>query len=62
MPEIPSFLSIYVIAVLHSLTGLLAANIAKDRGYNFSQWLAWGAVGGTGTLVVSLFLKSKSST
>lgn len=60
MSETQSFLSIYVIAVLHSLTGLAAANIAKGKGYNFHKWLAWGAVGGTGALLFSLVLRPKT--
>ena len=39
---------------LHCAVGLVAAQIARGKGYSPQAWLLWGLVGGTVALIDSL--------
>jgi len=39
---------------LHCAVGLVAAQIARGKGYSPQVWLLWGLVGGTVALIHSL--------
>ncbi|MBO0349092.1 hypothetical protein J0895_08245 [Phormidium pseudopriestleyi FRX01] len=58
---IPANLPIlYFLAVGHCIMGLLAARVAKRKGYNLSLWLIWGLIGGTVAFVTASRLKPKT--
>jgi len=40
---------------LHCVMGVMAAIVAQRKGKNFRQWLIWGLIGGTPTLLVAIF-------
>jgi multidrug efflux pump subunit AcrB len=40
---------------LHCAIGVIAAIVAQHKGRNFKQWLIWGLIGGTPTLLVAIF-------
>lgn len=44
---------------IHCLNGTLAAIVANFKGYNFLRWLFYGLVGGTVSLIWTIFLKKQ---
>ncbi|MBW4660838.1 MAG: hypothetical protein KME15_19360 [Drouetiella hepatica Uher 2000/2452] len=40
---------------LHCVMGILAAIVAQRKGKSFRQWLIWGLIGGTPTLLIAIF-------
>lgn len=41
----------YFLLLSHCAVGLVAAQIAQQKGYDLGKWLIWGTVGGTVALV-----------
>ncbi len=50
--------TIYLLAIAHCLIGIIAAIIAKRKGYNFPLWLLFGLIGGTPILILALLKKN----
>ena len=48
----------YLLGLLHCLIGLIAAIIAKNKGYKFPRWLIFGLIGGTPILILALSKKN----
>ncbi|MDB9315282.1 hypothetical protein PN462_19360 [Spirulina sp. CS-785/01] len=46
-----------IFATLHCMIGAFAAFIAQRKGYNFPRWLIFGLVGGTGVLLLALWIQ-----
>lgn len=44
----------------HCFIGFIAALVAQQKGYNFKNWLFWGLIGGTPTLIIAFLIKPKS--
>lgn len=40
---------------IHCVMGILAAIVAQRKGKSFRQWLIWGLIGGTPTLLIAIF-------
>lgn len=49
--------AIYPFLFFHCLIGGIATLVAKQKGYNYWQWLAIGMVGGTFAFMWILFSK-----
>jgi uncharacterized membrane protein HdeD (DUF308 family) len=46
----------YLLGTFHCIIGIIAANLARQKGLNFKRWLLWGLIGGTATLVFAMFV------
>ncbi|MEB3312960.1 MAG: hypothetical protein VKL98_02330 [Cyanobacteriota bacterium] len=53
LESLPPYLP-WMLFGLHCAVGLVAAQIAGDKGYRRQPWLLWGLVGGTVALIDSL--------
>lgn len=54
-------LSVVIMMLLHCLIGLLAAQLAHNKGADLGRWLIWGMIGGTGALVTAFWLPTQST-
>lgn len=61
MSTLPIDPTLYLLLNLHCLMGGIAAVVAAKKGYGLGQWLVWGLVGGTGTLIVAVVMPPKNA-
>lgn len=54
-------LVVVIMMFLHCLIGLVAAQLAYRKGADLGNWLIWGMIGGTLSLVTALRLPAKSA-
>lgn len=46
---------VWILASLHCAIGVIAALVARRKGYSFQRWLGLGLIGGTPTLFLALW-------
>jgi len=49
----------YLLLTLHCIIGIIAALLARRKGFDFRRWLIIGLIGGTPALIVALVVKPK---
>ncbi|MEQ9668274.1 hypothetical protein [Coleofasciculus sp. G2-EDA-02] len=55
----PLQLNPYLLLTIHCIIGIIAALLARHKGFDFRRWLIIGLIGGTPALIVALVVKPK---
>ena len=59
MSDLPIDLTLYWLLTFHCLIGVVAAVLARRKGYSLGLWIVLGLIGGTATLIAALLIKEK---
>jgi hypothetical protein len=60
MTSLPIDPAFYPLIIFHCFIGVIAAILAKQKGYNLLLWLLLGLIGGTFSLMAVLVMKEKT--